>query len=350
MVADRFDVVIGVDTHRDTHALAVVCAGTGRLLGELSVSADPAGYRRALTTAAGHGTHRVWAVEGTGSYGAGLTRHLHAAGEQVVEVERPTRHPAGQRGKSDALDAVRAARAVLAGAGTEPRAGTATREAIRVLMVARHAEVEARAKAVTRIRSLTVSAPESVRRALAGLGPRALVRRCAALRPGAHPDPVEAATCEALRALARLALHADADADRHEHQITRLVADTAPRLLEEPGVGPITAAQLILTWSHPGRLHSEAAFARLGGVAPIPASSGQVTRHRLDRGGDRQLNRALHTILLSRRVHHPPTRAYITRRTNEGKTTRDAIRCLKRYLARHLYRLLEATPQRLDET
>ena len=347
MLADRFDVVIGVDTHRDTHTLALVCAGTGRLLAEMSVSADPAGYRRALAAVAGRGedTRRVWALEGCGSYGAGLARHLDSAGEVVVEVERPARPTGPRAGKSDRLDALRAARGVMGCAHpTIPRAGGA-REALRVLTVARSAEVETRARAVTRIRALVIVAPTPLRARLQSLGRRELLKHCSALRPDAHRDPVQAATCEALRALARLALHADAEADRHERQIAGFVADIAPRLLDEPGVGPITAAQLILSWSHPGRLRSEAAFARLAGAAPIPASSGQVTRHRLDRGGDRQLNRALHTILLSRRVHHPPTRAYITRRTREGKSTRDAIRCLKRYLARHLYRLLEAMPR-----
>jgi transposase len=344
MLAERADLVIGVDTHRDTHALAALSAVSGRVLVEASVAADPAGYRQALAAMAGHGGRRVWAIEGTGSYGAGLTRHLQAAGERVLEVERPSRG-GRRRGKSDALDAIRAARSVLAGsAGTAPRGGRAAREAIRVLMVARAAEVETRCRALTRIRALTVSAPEPVRGALARLAPRALVRRCAALRPGAHADPVEGATCEALRALGCLALTAGAHADHHQRQIAGLVERIAPGLLAEPGVGPISAAQLILAWSHPGRLRSEAAFARLGGVAPIPASSGQVVRHRLDRGGDRQLNRALHTIILSRRVHHPPTRAYIARRTAEGRSTREAIRCLKRYLARHLFRLLEAMP------
>lgn len=343
MLAEQADLVIGVDTHRDTHTLAAVSAASGRVRAELSITADPAGYRRALTAAAGHGGRRVWAVEGTGSYGAGLTRHLQAAGERVLEVERPAR--GGQRrGKSDALDAVRAARSVLAGAGTPPRGGPAAREAIRVLMVARAAEVETRAKALTRIRALVIGAPAPLRARLQPLGPRGLMAACAALGDRADGDPVEGATCAALGALGHLALTAAGHADLHERRIAGLVATINPGLLAEPGVGPITAAQLILAWSHPGRLRSEAAFARLGGVAPIPASSGQVVRHRLDRGGDRQLNRALHTILLSRRRHHPPTRAYITRRTTEGKTTREATRCLKRYLARHLFRLLEATP------
>lgn len=300
MLAEQADLVIGVDTHRDTHTLAAVSAASGRVRAELSITADPAGYRRALTAAAGHGGRRVWAVEGTGSYGAGLTRHLQAAGERVLEVERPAR--GGQRrGKSDALDAVRAARSVLAGAGTPPRGGPAAREAIRVLMVARAAEVETRAKALTRIRALVIGAPAPLRARLQPLGPRGLMAACAALGDRADGDPVEGATCAALGALGHLALTAAGHADLHERRIAGL-------------------------------------------VATIPASSGQVVRHRLDRGGDRQLNRALHTILLSRRRHHPPTRAYITRRTTEGKTTREATRCLKRYLARHLFRLLEATP------
>ncbi len=251
--------------------------------------------------------------------------------------------------KSDALDAVRIARAALmVDRLPEPRAD-GLREALRVLMVARAAQIETRARTITRIRALVVAGPEPLRRALsaAGLGRTGLLRRCAGPRPGAQRDPMVGATTEALRSLARVGLAATAAARVHERRLAAIVAELAPGLLDEPGVGPITGAQILISWSHPGRLHSEAAFARLAGVAPIPASSGQVVRHRLDRSGDRQLNRALHTILLIRRQRHPATRAYIERRMAEGHSSREAIRCLKRYLARHLFRLLEAT---LDTT
>ena len=211
-------------------------------------------------------------------------------------------------------------------------------------MVARASAVETRTRAIRQIKALVVAAPDSLREPLRSLGPMTLLGRCAALRPRVHRDPVAAATAMALRALARRALAAGAEAREHERVLGALVREMAPELLGERGVGPVTAAQLIISWSHPGRMRSEAAFARLGGVAPIPASSGQVVRHRLDRGGDRQLNRALHTIVLVRRRYDPPTRAYLERRLSEGKTSREAVRCLKRYVARHLFRLMESLP------
>jgi hypothetical protein len=346
MLADQIDVVIGVDTHRDRHALAVVGARTGEVLAELSIDADPAGYRQALARVEGLGRgRRAWALEGCGAYGAGFRRHLAGAGERVVEVDRPGRARDRSRPKSDRLDAVRAARGALVRVHPAiPRADGA-REALRVLMVARRSAVDTRACALTQIAALVVAAPDRLRQRLRGLPRGLLLRRCAALRPRANADPVLAATASALGSLARMALGATAEAAAHERDIRAQLEQIAPGLMAEPGVGPITGAQLVLSWSHPGRLRSEAAFARLGGVAPIPASSGQVVRHRLDRGGDRQLNRALHTILLIRRQRHPPTRAYIARRVAEGKSSREAIRCLKRYLARHLFRLLEAMPQ-----
>lgn len=344
MLADTVDVVIGVDTHRDTHALAVVRARTGELLGELSIAASPAGYRAALDMATGlGGDARAWALEGCGSYGAGLARHLLEAGERVVEVDRPaSRGRAGA--KSDRIDALRAARSALVRAHPAiPRADGA-REVLRVLMLARQSAVDTRRRAIQQITALIVAAPDELRERLRRLACQALLVRCAALRPRAHRDPVMAATASALRALARRALLATAEAAAHERAIAEQVALIAPGLLDEHGVGPVTGAQLVISWSHPGRIRSEAAFARLGGVAPIPASSGQVVRHRLDRGGDRQLNRAIHTIVLVRKASDPATRSYIARRVAEGKSPREATRCLKRYVARHLFRLLEALP------
>jgi transposase len=344
MLAQAPDVVIGIDTHRDTHALAVVDARTGEIIAELSIRADPAGYRRALAgvEALGPAT-RLWALEGCGSYGAGLRRYLVEAGERVQEVGGPTHGPRG-RAKSDALDAVRAARAVLA--GTEPAIPRADggREVLRVLMCAREGCVDIRRRTLCQLRAMIVTAPDGLREPLRALTLQALLRRCAALRPQAHHDPVMGASALALRSLARRILGATAEAAELEREIAVQVAQRAPALLGELGVGPINAAQLLISWSHPGRLRSEAAFARLGGVAPISASSGQVVRHRLDRGGDRQLNRALHTIMLVRRRADPRTQVYLARRVAEGKSPREATRCLKRFLARHLFRLMETLP------
>jgi len=341
MVAQPADLVIGVDTHRDTHALALVGAHTGEVICEFSISADPAGYRAALSQVQRHQCgERTWALEGCGSYGAGLCRYLVGAGEHVVDAGLPE---PGVRPKSDSLDAVRAARSVIArGHAAVPRAD-GPREVLRVLMLVRDGAIDIRRAALCQLRALIVSAPDGLREPLRVLPPQALLRRCAVLRPGAHADPVMSASALAMRALARRVLDVSAEARELERAIGAQVARIAPALLDELGVGPINAARLVLSWSHPGRIHSEAAFARLGGVAPIPASSGQLVRHRLNRGGDRQLNYALHAIILVRKRLDPATRAYIERRVSEGKSRRDATRCLKRFLARHLFRVLEAT-------
>lgn len=232
--------------------------------------------------------------------------------------------------------------ACLASSGQ--RAG-GQREQLRALMVCREGAGQAKRAGLCQLRDLLLTCPEPLRAELAPLSRARLLRRCAGLRPD-HRRNVEArGTLLALRGLARRVQALSAEQRELAQEIRALVQRQAPELLAEPGVGPISAAQLLLSWSHRGRLHSEAAFARLAGSAPIPASSGQVVRHRLDRGGDRKLNRALHTIVVSRRKTHPPTIAYIQRRIREGKSVREAIRCLKRYLARHLFRLLEGAAQ-----
>jgi transposase len=343
MLADEVDVVIGVDTHRDRHALCAVEARSGGARYQWQISADAWGYAQALALVSAHCSgRRAWAVEGSGAYGAGLARYLIERGERVVEIDRPCRRGERTRAKDDALDARRAARAALARERpANPRAG-GIREAIRVLMVARAGAVEVRRQAVGQLRALIVTAPEELRGRLRGLSELTLLARCAALRAPRGADPALQATAAALRALARRALQATDEAKQLERDIAGHVRALCPQLLAEPGVGPISAAQLLLGYSHAGRFPDEGAFARLAGVAPIPASSGQVVRHRLDRGGDRQLNRALHTVVLVRRQRDPRTKAYIARRVQEGKSTREAARCLKRYVARHLYRLLEA--------
>jgi transposase len=312
MLADQLDYVIGVDPHRDTHALAIVDVRSGGVEFETSVAASSSGYARALELAKAHAPgRRAFAIEGTGSFGAGLTRFLTKHDERVLEVGR-LRRERRSGGKTDALDAVRAARSVLAQTQpAEPRAG-GEREALRALMAAREGAVNARRAGLCQLRDLLITTPEPLRSELRPLTRAQLLRRLTAVRPQRHRDVELRGALQALRAVAR-----------RVEQLTR---------------------EVLLSWSHRGRIRSEAAFARLAGCAPIPASSGQTIRYRLDRSGDRRLNRALHMILVTRRRAHPPTIAYIDRRTRDGKTSREAIRCLKRYLARNLYRLLEHTP------
>ena len=255
------------------------------------------------------------------------------------------REPSGAcAARDDSLDAARTARAALASETLAlPRSGE-RREALRLLLITRRSAVDVRREALGQLRGVIVTAPDRLRQELRGLPLGRLLERCSRLRRSSAMSADEVATRLVLRSLGRRIQAATVEADELEQEILGHVRALAPRLLDEPGVGPIVAAQLIVAWSHRGRLRSEAAFARLAGVAPIPASSGQTTRHRLSRGGDRQLNRALHTVVLHRRQHDPATQAYIERRVAEGKSRRDATRLLKRYLARNLYRLLQQEP------
>lgn len=345
MLADDVAYVIGVDTHSDSHALALVEAQTQRVCRQLTIPASRRGYRQALRLARRQAPgERVWALEGSGSYGAGLARFLHERGERVLEVERPVRPGRRGRLKSDALDAERAARFLLSGErGAAPRLASET-QALRALLVAREGAVSACTAARNELRALVVTAPCELREALQGRTRAALLETCARLRPG-KGDSERAAVALALRSLARRVRQLQAEAETLERELARRVQTLAPQLLARRGVGPISAAALLVAWSQPGRLRSEAAFARLAGVAPIPASSGKVVRHRLDRGGDRRANRALHTIVLVLRRVDPETKEYVARRVAEGKSEREAVRCLKRYLARSLFRMLEAMPQ-----
>ncbi len=294
MLADDIDFVVGVDTHRDSHTATAVNPA-GAVQAEVTVPADARGYQRLLAFAARTAPgRRCWAIEGTGSFGAGLTAFLLGHGEHVVEIDRPKR-PARRNGaKSDQLDAARAAREALSREHVAEPRQRGPREALRVLLTTRQGAMTARTQAITHLKALLVSAPEQVRDDLRRHGTDRLVARCARLRVGAGHDAEHHATLLALRTTARRALALEAEADDLEHEIIPLVTALAPELLSEPGVGPITAAQLLVAFSHHGRLRSEAAFAALAGAAPIPASSGQIVRFRLNRGGDRQLNRALH--------------------------------------------------------
>ena len=344
MLADQLDHIVGVDPHRDSHALAVIEVVTGAVVFEATIAADSDGYARALSLADQHAAgRRAFAVEGTGSFGRGLTRFLSGRGEQVLEVGH-LRRERRSGGKTDALDAVRAARSLLGGERlATPRAG-GERQALQALVAAREGAVDAKRAALCQLRDLLITTPEPLRTELRPLTRARLLQRLAATRPGSRHDPELRGSLLALRSIARRVLQLTVEERELAREIETLTRELAPQLLNQPGVGPHAAAQLVLSWSHQGRIHSEAAFARLAGAAPIPASSGRTIRYRLDRSGDRRLNRALHMILVTRQRTHPPTIAYIERRIAEGKTRREANRCLKRYLARSLYRLLEHGP------
>ena len=348
MVTDQLDHVIGVDTHSGEHALCLLEAATQRVLAETTVSADRRGYRATLRLAIRFAPgRRLWAIEGTGSYGKGLARFLQERGERVVEVARPLREGVGERGKSDRLDAERAARTALAGrAQGAPRQS----ETLQPLLAAREGAVAACTAARNELRAQLVTAPAVLRERLQQKHGQALLTACKSLRAERYQAAELAACAFALRSLARRIELLEREATTLERQLELRVRTLAPTLLEQFGIGPISAAAILAAWSHPGRLRNEAAFARLAGVAPIPASTGTTLRHRLDRGGDRRLNRALHTIILCRRRSDPNTKAYIQRRTAAGNSNRDATRCLKRYLARNLYRQLQATTQTTRQT
>jgi len=341
MLADELDYVVGVDPQRDFHALAVVEVLSGAVVFEGTVAANGDGYAQALRLVDAHASgRRAFAIEGSGSFGAGLTRFLSDRGERVLEVGR-LRRERRSGGKSDALDAVRAARSVLAQERpATPRAG-GERQALQALVAAREGAVNAKCAGLGQLRDLLITTPEPLRNELRPLTGARLLQRLAATRPDTRRDPELRGSLFALRSIARRVLQLTAEERELAREIETIVRKLAPQLLDQPGVGPHAAAQLILSWSHRGRIRSEAAFARLAGAAPIPASSGQTIRYRLDRSGDRKLNRALHMILVTRKRLHPPTITYIERRIQEGKTRREANRCLKRYLARNLYRLLE---------
>jgi transposase len=333
-------VTLGVDTHADVH-VGVALDHLGRRLGSRAVPTTPAGYAELVAWARPFGTLERVGIEGTGSYGAGLARWLRERGVPVVEVERPTRRTR-RRGKSDPGDAEAAARAVLAGTATgRPKAGDGPAEMVRALQVARRSAVRARTQAANQLHALVVTAPEPLRAQLRALPLRQRVATAAAFRPGATLATPTAATKLALRCVARRYRQLGAEIEALDGQLARLVAHAAPALLAVKGVGTDTAAVLLATaGDNPERLRSEAAFAHLCGVAPIPASSGKTTRYRLNRGGDRDANRALHLLAVRRLAWDPRTRAYAARRTAQGKTKPEILRCLKRYLARDLYRLL----------
>jgi transposase len=343
--AEAVVVVAGVDTHRDTHTVAVIDM-TGRWLADEVFRADRDGYVALLAWVRGHGRLDRVGIEGTGSYGAGLARHLHGEDVAMVEVDRPDRRARRRAGKSDPIDALAAARAALAGSATGlPKQRDGQVEALRNLRIARNSGVQARADCMRQIKSLLVTAPERVRAQLRHLGDRDLLALCSRLRPDpARAGEPEQAAKKALHVLAGRHATLTAEINDLDELIAPLVAAINPALLKIHGVGPEVAGQILVTaGDNPTRITSEPAFAMLCGVAPVPASSGLTHRHRLNRGGDRQANAAIHRIVITRLRWDPRTRAYMQRRTTEGLSKKEIIRCLKRLVARELYYVLTNT-------
>lgn len=341
-ISDTNEVVVtvGVDTHLDTH-VAVALDQFGRKLDTISVTTSGHGHRKLVGWARAFGMIGTVGIEGTGSYGAGLTRYLRRQNIEVVEVIRPTRQTRRLSGKTDAVDAEAAARAVQAGTvlGASKSQDGAV-EMIRMLRVARRSAMQARTQAVNQLHAVVVTAPEQLRDRLRRLPIARLVVTAIGFRPG-QPATLDAAAKLALKSLAVRYRNLTEEITALDTEIERLARETAPNLFQVKGIGPDTGAALLTAaGDNPDRLRSEAAFAHLCGAAPIPASSGKTTRHRLNRGGNREANRALHMLAVNRLSYDPRARAYITRRTAEGKTKPEIIRCLKRYLAREVFKAL----------
>jgi transposase len=338
----------GVDTHLDVHVAAAL-DDRGALLGVESFATTEGGYKKLLAWLSDVGPVELVGVEGTGSYGAGLTRHLQAERVRVVEVDRPNRQRRRRKGKSDPHDAVSAARAALSGdASGEAKSRDGNVESMRVLRVARTSARKGRAQALNQMRGLISTAPEPIRAELRGLNVFHLLERAATYRPGAKRDVVSL-TKFTLRMLARRAIILGEEISEIDAILKPLVIETAPRLVGTLGVGTDAASALLVTaGDNPERLHDEAAFAHLCGASPIEASSGKQERHRLNRSGDRQANSALWHIVITRMVYDPRTTEYIDRRTKEGLTKREAVRCLKRYVAREVFSLLPHEKLGLD--
>lgn len=340
MPQGRGAVTVGVDTHRDVHVGAVLDAA-GRILGTVVVPTDHRGFRELERFAAGFGEIARVGVEGTGAYGAELARWLRRRGHQVLEVDRPDRRLRRAQGKSDPIDACSAARQVLSGqASGVPKTRDGRVEMIRVLRVTRRSAVRSRTQAMNQLHNLVLTAPESLRRALRALPAAALVNRASAFKIASISTPSQA-TKLAMRELARRHLWLGDQITRVDRELARLIPETAPALVALKGVGiEVAGALLVTAGDNPERLRSEGSFAHLCGVAPLPASSGTTTRHRLNRGGDRAANNALWRIVMVRMSCDQRTRAYVARRTIEGLSKREIIRCLKRYVAREVFAAL----------
>jgi transposase len=338
------NVVGGVDTHADMHVAAAIDSNGG-LLGVEAFPADTAGYEGLVGWLAGFGAVARVGVEGTGSWGVGLSRFLTETGVEVVEVDRPNRQVRRRQGKSDATDAVAAARATLSGAAlVTPKTRNGPVEQMRVLLVARRSARTQRIQTLNQLRHLVFTAPEPIRVRFKDRYKTGLVAEAAKMRPRKGSDPVTFTTNTVIRDLARRIKGLNTEMKQIDQTLIGLITDTAPSLLELHGLGPDTAASLLVTaGDNPDRLHTERSWAHLCGVTPIPASSGKVTRWRLNRGGDRHANSALYRIVLTRMSSHDETRRYVTRRRTEGLSTAEIMRCLKRYVARQTFKHLPAT-------
>jgi transposase len=345
MTLNREDVVVGVDTHKDTH-VAVAIDGLGGHLGALTIEANPEGYSSLVAWATDLGVVARFGVEGTGSYGSGLARFLRRNGHVVLEVSRPPRK--GERrlsGKSDSIDAEHAAREVLAGkAQSTPKLADGAIEAIRLVKIARDTAVKAHSQAIITLKATLVTASDALRAELEPLTDFRLIAACAALPAQGNMADPGVAMRHVLGALARRWLDLHEEIKVHGTLLKKLTKAAAPDLVAAFGIGPDIAAELLVTaGDNTDRIRSEAALAKMCGVCPIPASSGKTNgRHRLNRGGNRQANAALYRAVVVRMRWHPPTIAYVQRRTTEGLSKREIIRCLKRYVAREIYRLLPA--------
>lgn len=342
VVPDLAEVVLGVDTHRDVHTAAIVTTlGTVRGCREFPATAQ--GYQDLLDWARGHGDVRRSGVECTGSYGASLSRFLQSKQIAVFDVNQPDKRARRCHGKTDAVDAEAAASAVLSGRATAiAKTAQGDVEALRVLKMVRDSAVQARTKAINQLKAILVTADPVLRESLHGLGSKTLVRRCAQLpEPMEQMSDVQVATRYALRVLADRILALTRDADELEKRIRALVDAVVPELLERQGVGPDSAAALlIVAGDNADRIRSEGSFAALCGVSPVEASSGNTQRRRLNRGGDRQANAALYRIVISRLRWDQRTQNYMQRRLAEGRSRREIIRCLKRYVAREIFSLI----------
>jgi len=333
----RRRVVIGVDTHKHIH-VAVALDALGGRVDARSFAADRSGYEQLIDWAISLGREVTFGVEGTGSYGAGLASAIRRRGIGVLEVLRTDRRDRRLRGKSDTLDAENAARAVLNGqASAVPKDADGAVEMMRLVKVAKDVAVKARTSAMISLKAVLVNAPGELREQLQPLTKMALIRRCAALRPGPITD-TSAAAKHTLRAIAKRWLALDVEIKTHEQILNQLTTELVPDLVAAFGIGAdIAAEMLIVAGDNLERVRSEPAFAKLCGVAPIPASSGMTTRHRLNRGGHRQANAALYRAVIVRLQYHQPTQTYLARRTAEGRTKAEIIRCLKRLLAREIW-------------
>lgn len=334
----RPDIIVGVDTHKATH-VAVAIDRHGSRVATISAKANPAGYQELERWSLAIGNVLAFGIEGTGSYGAGLCRSLVARGHKVLEVTRPNRQLRYQHGKTDSLDAEGAARSVLSGqAVAEPKPQSGRVEMIRHLKIVRDTAVKSRSQAMVTLKSLIINAPAELRANLEPIrGKISLVRHVAAFRPGQITTAMASAKT-AMRALARRWLILHDEVQTFDKELHRLVAEEAPDLLKAHGIATLTIAEmLILVGDDPSRIRSEAALAKLCGVCPIPASSGRVHRFRLNRGGNRQANAALYRVVIVRMRNHKATLEYVRKRTADGKTKSEIIRCLKRYLVREIF-------------